>query len=127
LVVESKASVYRWVADILLAAGLGVRHAPDIATAIFALATCGPSEAVVCGSGPGNEGGSALLRWMREEGINAPILFINGPAAVKKPNDRCAMLKTPFISTQLLEKMERILPNLSATWEPELSGGGNNP
>ena len=42
LVVESNAAIYRWVADVLSSAGLTIRHAPDVVTAVFALATGGP-------------------------------------------------------------------------------------
>ena len=61
---------------------------------------------------------------MREEGIGVPVLLI-GPKSVKRPGDQCATLKAPFISTQLLETMGRILPHPSATWKCELMGKEN--
>jgi DNA-binding NtrC family response regulator len=124
LVVESNPAIYRWVADLLLSTGLTIRHAPDMATAVFALATGGPFEAVICGNGPVNQGGRELLHWMRQEGIGVPVLFI-GPKTVKRPGDQCATLKAPFISTQLLETMGRILPNPGASWNRELMGNDN--
>jgi DNA-binding NtrC family response regulator len=122
LLLESDRAVHRWLVDTLSSTGLTIHRASDLPSAVIALTTSGPFDAVICGSDFADEIFSTFLRWIRDQSMVIPVVFIAGSKPLKRTSKRCVHLKKPFLSTQLLEALARILPDSGAAWEHDFIG-----
>lgn len=110
LIVESDARMGRFLTDTLGESGLEIRLVTDLRSAVNAISTGDRLTAVVCGFRLSDGNGMVLLEWMRNQLIPVPFLLVGSVEAERRPRSRFARLPDSFISTQLFDALDALLP-----------------
>ncbi len=112
LVVEDDRALLALLVRVLTSWGFVVRHAASLETAVRAVFSWGPFEAVICDYHLPDGSGLVFKNWLREQVITIPFVLMSGKVDPPlKASSRFDFLQKPFDLAELSAVLERLLPD----------------